>query len=259
VKRSCVGDFIISPTVFVWLTGLCSSLAAGEVEFDVESLARFGTRTYKMTWIDRSSGSPVEYERGTMTFSANVDKEGISLKNLTRMYLPDGKRFIEYSTDCKCSRDERLEIRRIDAKVVRSDEAILHESETVVEKNRITHKFESRGKQDSDTDAWADGTILGLAVYYLVPQLSLRKGESVTLKSVLGSPTESLEKPKSHTITCLGIDADLTIDGQKLTKYLNVAKGEKSGITYWVDQKGLLRRVLINPENRLDLLIEKPQ
>ena len=66
-------------------------------------------------------------------YTAVVTKDAVALKNVTRMYLPDGKRYIEYVTNCKCTADGKLSLRRIDTKVARSDKVVLLESQTVVE------------------------------------------------------------------------------------------------------------------------------
>ena len=233
---------------------ISSSLQAGEVVFDGRALSKFGTQKYKMTWIDRSSGSPVERERGTMILSVAVTKDAISLKNVTRMYLPDGKRFIEYHTSCSCSADGKLSLRRIDTKVARSDKVVLHESQSVIKQDKITHKYTSRGKDTVKQEEWIEGTLLDLAVFFLIPQLPQKKDESISIENVMASPTTTIRKPKSQTITCLGVDHDMSTDGQTLTKFVNTTKGEKTGITYWVDGNGSLRRVLLNSENRLDLV-----
>ncbi|PHR96377.1 MAG: hypothetical protein COA78_28785 [Blastopirellula sp.] len=237
-----------------WLVCISSSLQAEEVVFDGNALSKFGTKTYKVTWIDRGPIVPVEHERGTMTFSAIVTKDMISLKNVTRMYLPDGKRFIKYDTNCSCSADGKLSLQKIDTKVARSDDIVLHSSQTLVEQDKISHKYHSDGKDTVIQEEWVKGTLIDIAVFFLIPQLSQKKDESVTIENVMISPNTSIRKTKSHTITCLGVDQSLSTDKQKLTKFVNTPKGEKPGITYWVDENGLLQRVLLNPDSRLDLV-----
>jgi hypothetical protein len=231
-----------------------SSLQAQEIVFDAEALSRFGAKTYKMTRIDRSSGSPAEREVGAMVLSVAVHADAISLENATRMYLPDGKRYIEYHAKCLCSADGRLSLRRIDSRVVRSDNVVLHQAQTVVERGRIIHKYAAGGKETVIDEKWVDGTLVDLAVFFLVQQLPRKENQSVTIENVLSVPTNAIKKPETRTITCLGIDGQMSTDGQKLTKFVNTAKGEKSGIVYWVDENGSLQRVLLNSENRLDLV-----
>ncbi len=238
------------------LLPLCisSSMQAEEVAFDARALSKFGSQKYKMVWIDRSSGSPVERERGTMCLSATVAEDAVSLKNVTRMYLPDGKRFIEYHTSCSCSADDTLSLRRMTIKVVRSDEVVVHESETVVEQGTITHKFTADGRATTKQDRWIEGSVLDLAVFFLIPQLPRKKGRSVSIENVVSAPTNTIEKPERRVITCTGADRDTSTDAQTLTRFVNAAKGERDGIAYWVDDNGVLRRVLLSPENRLDLM-----
>jgi len=249
---------IVWPCLAMLFLSMCafSPLQAKEMVFDGKALAKFGTKKYKMIWIDRSSGAPVEQERGTIIMSANVTKDTVTLKNTAQIYLPDGKRFIKCAMSCSCSADGKLSLRRIDAKVIRSDKVVLYQGQSIIEQDKIKLKYTSQEESAATQDKWTKGTLVDTTLFFLVPQLPRKKGESITFENVMAAPTDVLKKPISRTITCLGIDPDLSIDGQKLTKFVDVPKGKKTGITYWVDGNGLLRRILLAPDKRLDLIVE---
>ena len=226
--------------------------------FDLNKLTDFGTKQYKMTLIDRRSGKPVEVERGTMVLAAAHTKDSISLKNTTRMYLPDGKRFIEYQADCIFSKqDEKMNLRSLNYKITRSDKVVLVDIKAKIENGKITQTILEADEKSKEEKNWTDGTYPDLAVFFLIPQLSQKKGKSYEIDHVMTLPFSPDTKATARKITCLGIDKDLKIDGQEVTRFVNKADGEETGIVYWVDSKGRLLRVQLNPENRLDLITKK--
>jgi hypothetical protein len=212
-----------------------------------------------MTAIDPSGQSdpPAEREVGTMVLSVSVEKDHVLLTNKTRMNSPDGKEFVEYSVQCRCSVDGRLMFQSCETEVVQGDGTKVFEAQTSVAKGLMVHKFTEEGKEDQDYQEFVEGTIVDLAVFFLVPQLSLAQDASIPLENVMALPINRIEQPQPRKITCLGIDSLASSGEQKLTKFINAAQNDDGNILYWVDQNKTLTRVLLSPTNRLDLKAEQ--
>ncbi len=235
-----------------------AAIKAQEDLFDLDKLADFGTKKYKMTWIDRRSGQPVEVERGTMVLAAKQSKDSVLLKNVTRMYMPDGKRFIEYQAECDFSiQNKKLALQSTSYKVVRRDKVVLVDIKAKVMNGKIIQENSKGDDESTEERTWTNGTYPDLAVFFLIPQLSQTAGKSVKIENVMTLPYTSETQVTTQRIACLGKDDESKIDGQALTKFVNQADGEETGIDYWVDSKGQLRRVLLNAENRLDLMTDQ--
>ncbi len=243
--------------VLGWLLCCSSVVSAQGITFDGKALTKFGTRKYKMTRIVQGPGGTAEREVGMMTLSVKVTAEGVEVGNVTRLVSPDGKGAMEYRLKSSCSADGKLSLRNAEFNVVRvgeSDEAVVFESKTTVTGGWIIHTYSSSGSEETFRKKWVDGTLTEMAMFFLVAQLARKKGAVVNIDNVLSTPATEIKEPQSRTITCLGVDEEMSTEQRQLTKFVSVVKGEESGINYWVDQDGVLQRVQLNAQNWLDLI-----
>lgn len=233
------------------------TIVAQEDLLNHDKLSEFGTKKYKMTWLDGRSGKIVERERGTMTLSASQTKDSVSLKNLTRMYMPDGKRFVEYSAKFVYAKsDKKMTPMSLNLKGTRSDEVVLFEIDAKIENGKIIQKSVEGKEEETVEQEWDVDTVTDLSIFFLIPQLSQEVGHTVSIDRVITFPLSPNVPTVSNRIKCLGLDKVTKIDGQECTKFVNNWNKQESGIEYWVDSERRLRRVLLNPENRLDLILE---
>lgn len=249
--------FCSKPVLVLLLIVAPLTLNAQDELFDLKKLENFGTKKYKMTLLDGRSGSVVERECGRMILSASQTKDSVSLKNVTRMFMPDGKRFVEYSAECNFSKvSQKMALRTLSFKGTRSDKVVLFEIDAKVGNGKINQKTLEGDEETIEEQKWSEGTIPDLSIFFLIPQLSQKEGNAVSIDQVITFPLSSDAPVAANRITCMGTDKAIKIDGQECTKFVNNWNNDKSGIEYWIDSKGRLRRVLLNPENRLDLILE---
>lgn len=249
--------FCSKPVLVLLLIVAPLTLNAQNELFDLKKLETFGTKKYKMTWLDGRSGKTVERERGTMTLSASQTKDSVSLGNLTRIYMPEGKRFVEYSAKFVYAKaDKKMTPISLNLKGTRSDEVVLFEIDAKIENGKIIQKSIEGKEEETFEQDWDVDTVTDLSIFFLIPQLSQKEGNTVSIDKVLTFPLYPEVPVVSNRIKCLGLDKATKINNQVCTKFINSAKNEKNGIEYWIDSKQRLRRVLLNPENRLDLILE---
>ena len=242
--------------VFRFAVVLCVSafvsatLSAQELKFDNEALAKFGTKTFRMVSLSGSPEKPNEQEVGRMTLSAKVESDTVALLNQTKMFAPDGKNFVKFEVDCGCSADGRLALQSMTMKVERSDGLVMHEATGTVEKEQFNYSFSSGGVGRTLEQTNPEGTVIDYALFFIVSQLPREAGKSFTLEAVLPSPTNTIREASKQTITCNGIDESVSISGRKLFKFTKLP----DETVYWVDEQGVLRRVQLSPQNRMDLV-----
>ncbi|MFT5302000.1 MAG: hypothetical protein ACI814_002813 [Mariniblastus sp.] len=257
MKKTCYSRQLPLLALTFAISLVPTALNAQESLFDLKKLESFGMKKYKMIWEDSSSGSLVEHERGTMTFTTVKNNDSIVLKNVTRLNLPDGKRFIEYQGDCVFSiKDEKIEFRNLKYQAIRSDKVVLYAVVAEISDGKMIQKTVRGEKEMTEEQRWTPGSYPDLAVFFLIPQLPKKNGQVVKIESVFRVPSSPDAQATARSITCMGIDKDMKFNGQPSTKFVNLANGEKSGINYWFDGEGQLRRIALNPENRLDLIVD---
>lgn len=204
-----------------------------------------------------TDGSPEksnEKEVGTMEFTAKVEPESVNLVCRTRMNSPDGKEFVDFQLSCHCSADGRLRLQRFTSDIERSDGLVLQRGTGTVEGAQLKFSVLSGGQSRTLEETIPEGAIIDLAFFFIVPQLPRETGRSWVFEAVLPSPTNVLRKPAKRTITCLGIDDSVSTGERKLFKFTNVAEGQSDESSYWVDERGVLQRVQVNPRNRIELI-----
>jgi hypothetical protein len=233
-----------------YLTALVfAPLQAQELKFDNEALGKFGTKTFRMIVVTGSPEKPGEQEVGKMTLSAKVDSDTVALVNQTKMFEPDGKNFMKFDVDSRCSADGRLALQSMTMKVEQSDGLVMHEATGIVENDQFKYKYSSGGLGRTLEESVPSGTVIDYSLFFLVSQLPREAGKSWTLDAVLPSPTNTIREPAKQTITCNGLDESVVIGGRKLFKFTKLPEE----IVYWVDEQGVLRRVQMSPEQRLEL------
>jgi hypothetical protein len=253
-KESAMKLGVFRFTLFIFLAAVIfAPLHAQELKFDNEALAKFGTKTFRMVALSGSPDKP-EVESGAMTLSVKLEPDGLSLVSQTKMLAPNGKDFVKFDYDCKCSTDGRLAIQSLTNKVERSDGLVMHEATGTVEKEQFKYTFSSGGRGRTLEEPISKETMIDFSVFFLVTQFPREAGKSWVFESVLPSPTNVVRKPDKQTITCNGIDESASSPERKLFRFTKVETSNSFEVIYWVDEQGVLRRVQLSPRNRLELV-----
>ena len=234
------------------------SVPLSDVRIDTTSLQKWGLRTYSMTRTANQSGQPVTQRVGRMSFSCEVKEGSINLTINTRMFMQGGKRFIEFQADCHYPKMNLLSPPNIKIEAVRSDGVKLKETRATVHGETLEIVDVARGRSSTTESEWPEDGVIDVAVFYLVTLLPREPNRRYAIGNYLSS--SSLRKPGTRVIECVGPDMSTGERDKHWLEFRSYEPNHRSdAIRYWVSDDGLLRRVQLNKENRLELEVDKQE
>jgi len=222
-------------------------------QLDLAKLDKWGTRSYSMI-CQLTAGGPVESRSaGKMTFGCQSKDGLVKLSNTTRVFMPDGKRYIEYRGQCVHPKNDPFSTKEINLLVVRSDGVQLKQLRAANQQGKIKIVDKEKGNTTTTEARWPKATVPDISMFYYVTLLPRKAGQRYLIDSYIAS--SSLHRPERRIVQCAGADPDVVQSGKPTTLFLLYEPGKpKKAIRYWVGADGVLKRVQLNPENRLELI-----
>jgi hypothetical protein len=227
-----------------------------EQPLNITKLKAWGTRTYSMTW---RKGTDDERKVGQMTFSYETKDGIVTLRNVTRNHLPpDGKRFIEYRGESIHPETTLFVTRGLSLHAERSDGVVLVDQKVTIQDGTATIVTNTKGRSSTKTAKWPENAVPDITVFYLVTLLPPEPGRRYLVRDFVPS-SSPLQRPEPSIVECAGADRSTGSLGKPWTLFLQYEPDRRAkAVRYWVSQDGVLSRMQLNPENRLDL-IEPPK
>lgn len=223
-----------------------------DAKIDFAKLKEWPDRGYTMTRTVEEDGTPVAHKVGRMVFTCKPDKKGLQLTNNTRMFAPDGKRFVEFKATVDMSDVSLFSPSSVTMLAVRSDGMKMQERKATVDGKSIKIVDMSGGREKESEAKWPANPLIDLVAFYLVTLLPQEKGTTFSTDSY--TEISSLEKLDRRILECVGPDAATGTPDSRWVKFLSYTPGGRdAAIQYWVSSNGVLQRAQINKENRLDL------
>jgi hypothetical protein len=221
-----------------------------EKTLDFGKLKAWGIRTYSMTW---KKGSADERKVGQMTFSCETKDGIVKLSNVTRQYLPDGQRFVESRGESVHPETNLFVTRSLSLHAGRSDGVPLFDQKVTIQDGTATIVTDAQGQSSTTKAKWPDKAVVDIAMFYLVTLLPPEAGRRYLLRDYVS--TSSLQQPRPSIVECAGPDRSTGTPGKPWTLFLLYEPElQAKAVRYWVSQDGILSRVQLNSENRLDLV-----
>ena len=222
---------------------------------NINSLKTWGTRTYSMNR-QKNGGDPAgEPSLDRMSFTCEFKDGLVRFTNVTRMYLPDGKRFIEFRGETVHPDSNLFSTKEMHLHASRSDGVTLQKLDVAIDGKKSKIVTEKQGQSSTVEGEWADNTVVDLAMFYLVTLLPHEANRQYRIEYAASS---SLRQPKPRILECSGPDPQAAPAEKTWTLFLLYEPNNRAdAVRYWVSEDGLLRRVQLNTQNRLDLISDK--
>ena len=172
------------------------------------------------------------------------------------MYLPDGKRFVEFRGETVFPDSNLFSTKEMHLHASRSDGVTLQKLDVAIEGKKSKIVAEKQGQSSTVEGEWADNTVVDLAMFYLVTLLPHEANRQYRIENFAAS--SSLRQPKPHILECSGPDPQAAPAEKTWTLFLLYEPNNRAdAVRYWVSEDGLLRRVQLNTQNRLDLISDR--
>lgn len=220
---------------------------------DMDGLKAWGTRTYSMTYRKPGGDPSNEQSVGRMTFTCESRNGLVKFINVTRMYLPDGNRFIEYRGESLHPETSLFSTKEVHLHAGRSDGVTLKDLKATIEGNKLKIVTEEEGKSSTIEGEWSNNTVVDIVMFFFVTLLPHEANRHYLVENYAVS--SNLRQSKPRILECDGPDRQVAPSEKPWTLFLLYEPNNRSkAVRYWVSQDGLLRRVQLNPQNRLDLI-----
>jgi hypothetical protein len=232
-----------------------TALPLHQQQLSMDNLKQWGTRLYSMTFL-QSGESSGEKTVGQTKMTCEVKNRQFKFINETRMYLPDGKRFIEFRGESIHPKMDPFSISEIHLQAKRSDGIEIRDEKASVTDDVLSVVTRERGGTPNTVKApWPKHVLVDTDIFYLVTLLPQEKNQIYSIENYLSS--SHLQQPKPYLLECAGLDRKTNASEKLWTLFLlyEPEKREKAA-RYWVSQDGVLQRVFLSPQNRLDLIPE---
>jgi hypothetical protein len=225
-------------------------------QLNMDNLKAWDTRTYSMTY-RKPGGGPVEEQSvGRMKFVCESKSGLVRFTNVTRMYLPDGKRFIEYRGESLHPETNLFSTKEVRLHAGRSDGVTLQDSKATIEDGKLKIVTEEKGKSSTVDGRWPGSAIVDVAMFYIVTLVPREGGRRYLIENYVSS--SALQRTKPQVLECEGLDQQAGSSEKPWTLFLLYEpENQAKAVRYWVSQDGLLRRVQLNPQNRIDLISDE--
>lgn len=222
-----------------------------EVPIDFTRLEAWQERTYAMNYM--ADGTGKSQRVGEMIFDCDVEDDTVRLLMTTRMYMPDGKRFIEFRVNNVYDRVSLLSPAKVQLDAVRSDGVELRSIRAVVRDGTLEVTETIGDDVKERRGAWGNGGIHDTASFYLVTMLPTEPDRRYEIKHFYEA--SSLPASQPQIIECRGPDETTGHEGNRWVKFLRYpADARDDAVQLWVDSDGVLQRVQLNKQNQLVLL-----
>jgi hypothetical protein len=227
------------------------AIAFEEVKIDLNRLKDWGSKEFTMTYTDKTETPPKVEKVGVMTFTVKATPDGMLITNQTKSDMPDHLRYIEYIYSIQCEGNNFLSLKKADGRISRSDGVVLHtESISMNNGKAIITSVDNDKKKEKEVEL-SKKAVIDLCFFYLVTLLPQDANKTYRIESYISI---SDFKSEPNLILCLGPDDTTGGASDHWIKFTRKSeKVEDTGMHYWVDKKGLLRRVKLNETNQLDL------
>jgi hypothetical protein len=226
--------------------------AVQDAKIDFSQLKNWKERTYSMTFIDLKNDPPTEQVVGRMIFNCDYEKDGITIKNTTRMYLPDGERYVEFIGKIIFKQPNFWSVDGWELKASRSDGLVLNETTAKVNSGNIKLKDTEKGVTQTKEFQWDEKSIPDLSVFYLVTLLPQETGRKYVLKKHVNTSTP--KDAAERILECSGLDVSLPGKNKNCIQFVEYdVKNPTNKIRYWINKERVLIRVLLAEDKRLDL------
>ena len=166
--------------------------------------------------------------------------------------MPDGKRFIDFRQECVYPEMNLRSLSEIETNVVRSDGVQIKESRATVNLKELVIVDKESGRTSTTKSQWPENGIVDIAVFYFVTILPREPNRRYAIDNFITS--SRLQKIEQRVLECHGRDRTTGESGKHWVRFSLYDPGKRAdAVQYWVSDDGLLQRVQLNKENRLDL------
>jgi hypothetical protein len=251
IRMSCACVVLACLSVAGYGEPPAAPLHKEQLKFD--GLKAWRTRTYSMTYCKPGGAAADEQTVGRMSFACESRDGLIKLTTVARMYLPDGKRFIEYRGESLHPATGLFSTKEVHLHASRSDGAVLQDLKATVDGEEVTVVTEENGKSSTVEGKWSPNAVVDTAMFYLVTLVPRQADRRYLVESYVDS--SNFPRPKPRILECDGPDRRGAASAKPWTLFLLYEPDNRAkAVRYWVSEDGLLRRVQLSPENRLELM-----
>ena len=211
------------------------------LKLDIDALKKWGTRKYAHQFRSKEKPAGAPQPTATWTLVTKFEKDRLLLDDLLSMSVK-GHQASSIHWKAECSKNNQLSLKALDCEE-QTRGTTRRKIHAIVETEKAMITYEQGDNTKKESVEWSAGSVTVLAMFRIVTLLPREKGKRYRIANV--SRSRRLRMRGEHIIECMGPDASAGRAQQWVKFELKNLDGKPPSWTYWVDDDGVLQRVLI--------------